>query len=56
MLKNIFDYLSLLSLIVFTANALHMLALSILRRHDEDEDRSHNRLELLRDYLNNEDE
>ena len=56
MLKNISDFLSLLTLIIATLYASHVFILSIIRRKDYDEDRSSSRLQLLRDYLNNEDE
>ena len=56
MLKNVSDYLSLLTLIIANVYALHFFILSIIRRKDYDEDRSSTRLQLLKDYLNNEDE
>ena len=56
MLKNVSDYLSLLTLIVANMYSLHVFILSIIRRKDYDEDRSATRLQLLKDYLNNIDE
>ncbi|MCR5097276.1 MAG: hypothetical protein K6A70_11160 [Erysipelotrichaceae bacterium] len=56
MLKNVSDYLSLLSLIVANVYVLHTFILSIIRRKDYDEDRSTTRWELLKDYINNEEE
>ena len=54
MLKNISDYLSMMMLLFITAYSLHIFLLAILSR--EKDDNSLDRMELLRDYLNNEEE
>jgi len=54
MLKNISDYLSLMTLIFVSAYAVHIFLLSILSR--EKDDNSASRMQLLRDYLDNEEE
>ena len=54
MLKNISDYLSIMTLIFITAYSIHAFLLAILSR--ENDDNTLDRMELLRDYLNNEEE
>ena len=54
MLKNISDYLSLMTLIFMSIYAIYIFLLAILSR--EKDDVSVSRMQLLRDYLNNEEE
>ncbi|MBO4919035.1 MAG: hypothetical protein J5365_02650 [Erysipelotrichaceae bacterium] len=54
MLKNLSDYLSLLSLILFTAISSRFFVL--MATGIEKDDNSQSRLALLRDYIDNEEE
>ena len=54
MLKNISDYLSLMTLIFMCAYGIYVFLLSIINR--EKEDTTLSRRQLLKDYLNNEEE
>ena len=54
MLKNISDYLSLMTLIFMCAYGIYVFLLSIINR--EKDDTSLSRRQLLKDYLNNEEE
>ena len=54
MLKNISDYLSMMTLIFMTAYAIYVFLMSVINR--EKDDNSTSRLQLLKDYLNNEEE
>lgn len=54
MLKNISDYLSLVTLIFISGYAIYVFLLSILSR--EKDDTSLSRMQLFKDYLNNEEE
>ncbi len=54
MLKNISDYLSLMTLIFISAYSLYVFLLSVSNR--EKDDTTLSRRQLLRDYLNNEEE
>lgn len=55
MLRNISDYLSLTTLILITLYAIRTYLLMIIKRQDTD-DNSLSRMELLRDYIYNEEE
>ncbi len=54
MLKNISDYLSLMTLIFISVYAVYVFLLSIINREEDNNQLS--RLQLLKDYLNNEEE
>ncbi|MBQ6335175.1 MAG: hypothetical protein IJI46_08920 [Erysipelotrichaceae bacterium] len=54
MLKNISDYLSLMTLIFMTGYAIHAFLLAIISR--EKDDTSVSRIDLIKDYINNEEE
>ena len=54
MLKNISDYLSIMTLLFISLYSLHVFLLAILSR--EKDDNTLDRMELLKDYLNNEEE
>ncbi|MCR4634083.1 MAG: hypothetical protein K5648_08170 [Erysipelotrichaceae bacterium] len=54
MLKNISDYLSLMTLIFISAYSVYVFLLSMSR--GEKDDTTYSRRQLLRDYLNNEEE
>ena len=54
MLKNISDYLSMMTLLFITGYSLHAFLLAILSR--EKDDNTSDRMELIRDYINNEEE
>ena len=54
MLKNISDYLSIMTLIFISAYSAYVFLLSII--NTEKDDNSLSRMQLLRDYLNNEEE
>ena len=54
MLKNISDYLSMMTLIFMSAYSVYAFLLSLTNR--EKDDNSASRLQLLKDYLNNEEE
>lgn len=54
MLSNISDFLSLLSLLAATIYAFRIFVLSFINR--EKDDKSISRLQLIRDYLDNDEE
>lgn len=54
MLKNISDYLSLMTLIFISAYSVYVFLLSMVNREKDDVTTS--RMQLLKDYLNNEEE
>ena len=54
MLKNLSDYLSLLSLVLFTVISSRFFVL--MATGVEKDDNSQSRLALLKDYINNEEE
>ncbi len=54
MLKNISDYLSMMTLIFMAAYAVYVFLLSFFSR--EKDDNTLSRRQLLKDYLNNEEE
>jgi len=54
MLKNLSDYLSLLTLLFIAFNALRFFIISFVET--ERDDHSISRIQLIRDYLNNEEE
>ncbi|MBQ5443985.1 MAG: hypothetical protein IJK53_02960 [Erysipelotrichaceae bacterium] len=54
MLKNISDYLSLMTLIFVSAYSVYVFLLLIVNR--EKDDTTTSRMQLLKDYLNNEEE
>ncbi len=54
MLKNISDYLSLMTLIFISAYSVYVFLLSMANREKDDVTTS--RMQLLKDYLNNEEE
>ena len=54
MLKNLSDYLSFMTLIFFVVVALRIFLVFILNRQIESQ--SLNRINLIRDYINNDEE
>ena len=54
MLGNISDYLSLLALLLATLYAFRIFVLSFVNR--EKDDKSISRMQMIRDYLDNEEE
>ena len=54
MLNNISDYLSLVSLILMTVYALRICVSAFITT--ERDERISNRIDLIRDYINNEEE
>lgn len=55
MLKNLSDYLSLFTLIVLSIYALRLF-ISSLTPYEEKDDNTLSRKQLLKDYLNNDEE
>ncbi|MBQ3295134.1 MAG: hypothetical protein IJH00_01425 [Erysipelotrichaceae bacterium] len=56
MLRNLSDYLSLLTIIMLTINALHAFILSLISVEKDRNTDFHEKLEMIRDYINNEEE
>ena len=56
MLRNLSDYLSLLTIIILTINALHAFLLSLISVENDRNTNFHEKLEVIRDYINNEEE
>ena len=56
MLRNLSDYLSLLSLIIMTIYALHAFILSLVNIEKDLNTNVREKLEMIKDYINNEEE
>ena len=56
MLRNLSDYLSLLALVILTANAFHALILSLIPVEKGQESNFREKIEMIKDYINNEEE
>lgn len=56
MLRNLSDYLSLFTLIFISIYALHFVMLSFIDRESDVNNDHSLRAELLKDYINNEEE
>ncbi|MBO7677067.1 MAG: hypothetical protein J6S49_06100 [Erysipelotrichaceae bacterium] len=56
MLRNLSDYLSLLTIIVLTLNALHAFILSLVKVETDRNNNFTEKIEMIKDYINNEEE
>ena len=56
MLRNLSDYLSLLTIIALTLNALHAFILSLVSVENDRNTNFREKLEMIKDYINNEEE
>ena len=56
MLRNLSDYLSLLTIIVLTLNALHVFVLSLVSVENDRNTNFREKLQMIKDYINNEEE
>ena len=56
MLRNLSDYLSLFSLIFLSLYAIELMVLSFIDRDSDIYNDRNTRIELIRDYINNEEE
>jgi len=56
MLKNISDYISLVTLLILAIYSLHVFALSLVNIEKDINNNIRERIELIKDYNNNEEE
>lgn len=56
MLRNLSDFLSLFTIIVLTIYALHAFLLSLISVENDGNSNFREKLEMIRDYISNEEE
>ncbi len=56
MLRNLSDYLSLLTIITLTLNALHAFVLSLVSVENDRNTNFREKIQMIKDYINNEEE